>query len=425
MSDLKIFIVGPVGAGKTVFASMLNRYVTTHPECGVHFKTADWKTRAYFAKIDEALSCEPWWPVGTAPGELIELQWEWEVNGRLAKFDLVDPPGEDIERELRGEASNLQILEKIRTADLVFVLMDLYGHQGDSHLKRTQNAWIVENVLRHASPDRSLVVGVSKGDVLRDSLPAESWTDKERLLALISEKMPEFTMNAYRQQLSSSKVQLAMFSAISTESYLDAAGHLRQRPKQPFESQGLEVFVKTITEAHDDKVWNGYVSEALRILKKLVTSRIFLAMVAVLTAFLWWMTAWQTFQITFITSSRSSAGTDASVYLYLIGDKRESFRINFPGRSPSKTHRDAFEIGATDVFEVEVWRVGTVREVVVGHDDSGTDAAGRRTGGWHLASVEVEEKIQDSWGPKTTFPCDLWLDQTEGNGLEVRLSKSN
>ncbi len=335
MSDLKIFIVGPVGAGKTVFASMLNRYVTTHPECRVNVKIADWKTRAYFAKIDEALSSEPWWPVGTAPGELIDLQWEWEVNGRLARFDLVDPPGEDIERELRGDASNLHILEKIRSADLLFVLLDLYGHQGDPPLKRTQNAWIVENVLRHASPKRPLVIGVSKGDVLKDRLPAESWTDKEQLLALISTLMPEFTMNAYRGQLCSSKVQLAMFSAIRAESYLDGAGQLRQRPRQPFESEGMDVFVKTIAKAHTAKVWWEYLLEAFRISKKVATSRMFLALVVVLSAFLWWMTAWQTFQITFMTSSYSGAGTDASVYLCLIGDKRESFRINFPSRSPS------------------------------------------------------------------------------------------
>ena len=303
--------------------------------------------------------------------------------------------------------------------------MDLYGHQGDPPLKRTQNAWIVENVLRHASPERLLVIGMSKGDMLKDCLPAESWTDKDQLLALISRLMPEFTLNAYRPQLSSPKVHLAMFSAIRTESYLDEAGHLRQRPKQPFESQGLDVFVKTITEAHDAKVWDGYIRELFRILKKIVTSKIFPVLVLVLLAFGGWMVVRQTFKITFTTSNYPKADTDAAVYLKLIGDKRESWRINFPGRGPSKNHSDSFERGADDVFEVDMWPVGTIREVVVGHDDSGTDANGERTGGWYLVKVEVEEKIHGSWGPKSTFPCGLWLDQSEGYGLERKLRKSN
>lgn len=254
-SDLKIFIVGPVGAGKTVFASMLNVYVMAHPEQGVRFKAADWKTKEHFADIHDILARQEW-PSGTLPlkaGEKVtELRWEWTFGRRQASFNLVDPAGEDIERAMRGEGGQLPILDCIQAADVLFVLVDLHGHHGDMAKKRAQNGWIIEKVLSHGMKARRLVIGISKGD-LDHRLPAEDWTDKEKMMALISESMPEFNLKAYRAQLQSSKVQVVMFSAVATESYLDHQEVLRQRPKKPLASLGLEVFVRSITEAHHHK----------------------------------------------------------------------------------------------------------------------------------------------------------------------------
>ena len=214
-------MVGPVAAGKTVFAYMLDCYINAHPECGAVSKTADWDTKEYFAIIGKAFGKEPWWPSRTERGALIELKWEWEFGDRRAFFDLVDPPGEDIERELKGKANDLGILNKIRAADVVFVLMDLVGHQDDEPIKRAQNAWIVENVLRNAAAVRQVVIGVSKGDMMKHRLPDSSWADKEQLIALISDMMPEFNISAYRQQLARLNVRMVMFSAVGTVPYLD------------------------------------------------------------------------------------------------------------------------------------------------------------------------------------------------------------
>jgi hypothetical protein len=260
-SELKIFIVGPVGAGKTVFACMLNEHLKAHPEDGVTFKAGDWNTKKHLAEIQDVLAKQEW-PQGTLPlkaGEkFTELRWEWEwkwkwlFGRRRASFNLVDPAGEDIERAMRGEGGKLPILGCIRAADVLFVLVDLHGHQGDSAMKRAQNSWIIENVLREAVDVRRLVIGISKGD-LEHRLPTDGWADKDKLMALISESMPEFNLNAYRSQLQSTKVQMVMFSAVATESYLDDKEFLRQRPKKPLTPQGLEIFVKSISEAHDQK----------------------------------------------------------------------------------------------------------------------------------------------------------------------------
>jgi hypothetical protein len=283
-SDLKIFIVGPVGAGKTVFACMLNAHVMAHPEDGVIFKAGDWNTKQHLSDIHDVLARQEW-PHGNLPlkpGEkFTELRWEWEFGRQRAAFNLVDPAGEDIERAMRGEGGDLPTLNCIRAADVLFVLVDLHGHQGDTAMKRAQNGWIIENVLREALNVRRLVIGVSKGD-LEHRLPAEAWTDKEKLMALISESMPEFNLAAYRPQLQSRKVQMVMFSAVATESYLDDKEVLRQRPKKPLTSQGLEIFVKSITEAHDHKKKEEIVQKVTSTSIKTISSSWFWKMLGVL-----------------------------------------------------------------------------------------------------------------------------------------------
>lgn len=257
-SDLKIFVVGTVGAGKTVFTCMLNAHVMAHPEAGVTFKDGDWDTKEYLADVYAVLDKQEW-PPGTLPlkdGEkFAELKWVWEFGLRRASFNLVDPAGEDIDRAMRGGRDQLPItiLNNIRAADVLFVLVDLHGHQGDTRKKRTQNAWIIQNVLDQAVNVRRLVIGISKGDLMAHQMPAETWTNKEKLMTLISERMPEFNLKAYRSQLQSPKVLMVLFSAVATESYLDHNKVLRQRPKKPLASQGLESFVKAITEAHNHK----------------------------------------------------------------------------------------------------------------------------------------------------------------------------
>ena len=279
-SDLKIFIVGPVGAGKTVFACMLNAHVMAHPEAGVVFKAGNWDTKKHLADIHDVLAKQEW-PLATEKGKRSELRWEWEFGRRKAFFDLVDPAGEDIERAMRGEGDELPILESIRAADVLFVLVDLHGHQGDTARKRSQNGWIIENVLRQAVNVRRLVIGVSKGD-LEHRLATEAWTDKEKLMALITENMPEFNLNAYRSQLQSTKVQMVMFSAVATESYLDDKEVLRQRPKKPLASHGLEIFVKSITEAHDHKTKEKMIRQLKSTSITTVTSQWFWMMLGVL-----------------------------------------------------------------------------------------------------------------------------------------------
>jgi len=289
-SDLNIFIIGPVGAGKTVFSFMLNQHVVQHPEQGIAFKVGDWKTKAHLAVIGQALENQSW-PPGTAPGNLTSLQWEWDFYGRQAQFTLIDPPGEDIEKELRGESAKLLILQSIRNADVIFVLLDLHEHQSEKHLKKTQNAWIVENVLRNAATAQRVVLGVSKGDLMTHLLPIKSWRKKTQVLDLIGSMMPEFNLNAFRSQLEERKVEVVLFSAVyHTEARLDGEEKLQRVPGLPLRSEGLDVFVKAITEGYSDKVWQRFWHKSKQWIIELICSRRF--WLALFIAFLLYLLYW-------------------------------------------------------------------------------------------------------------------------------------
>jgi hypothetical protein len=263
MNKLNIFIVGPVASGKTVFSYMLNSYVQTQE--GVTFRAADWKTKDHFSKIGDVLEGQDW-PPSTLEGNLIKLQWEWVFLYTVAHFSLIDPPGQDIELELRGESNKLGILSSVRAADVLFLIVDLYEHELAKRNKRTQNAWIVENVLKNASSAKSLVLGLSKGDLILDIFPVEDWLDKNRVLDFLKTRMPEFNLSAYLSMLNSNKVQAVVFSSIAdTENRLDVNGLLLRVPSLPLKSKNLHVFVNAITSTSTNKFLETIAKRSIRV----------------------------------------------------------------------------------------------------------------------------------------------------------------
>jgi hypothetical protein len=288
--DLSIFIVGPVGAGKTVFGCMLNQYVRTHREHGVSFKITDWPTKLYFANIKKRLNKQQW-PIGNTRGSLTVLNWEWKFGGRHARFSLIDPPGEDIESELKGESAKLGILERIRNANVLFVLIDLHEHQGKSDYEKEQNAWIVENVLDHADGVQRVVIGVSKGDLMEHLLPSKDWTDKRQLTQLISKMMPEFDYAAHKSQIEKPSVQVVMLSAVWTEPYLDKEDQMDRRPTLPLTSEGLGVCVDAITEAYRVKRLREQIIRLIGVTLGVLSSKKFWIglVVCVILYFLFWI----------------------------------------------------------------------------------------------------------------------------------------
>ena len=73
----------------------------------------------------------------------------------------------------------------------------------------------------------------------------------------------------------------------------------------------------------------------------------------------------------------------------------------------SKTNKNKFERGKTDVFEIKAADVGNLRKIRIGHDGKGPGA------GWHLKEVIIDApKLGKIW----KFPCDRWFDKGEDDG---------
>uniref|UniRef100_A0A3B5KPH2 Lipoxygenase homology PLAT domains 1a n=1 Tax=Xiphophorus couchianus TaxID=32473 RepID=A0A3B5KPH2_9TELE len=115
------------------------------------------------------------------------------------------------------------------------------------------------------------------------------------------------------------------------------------------------------------------------------------------------------YRVTICTGNVSGSGTDASVFLNVIGDLGDTGeRLMFM----SKNNVNKFEKGNHDEFLIESVFLGQVRRVRVGHDGRGGGC------GWYLDKVLVREEGQPE-SSATEFPC-FWLDRNEDDGQIIR-----
>ncbi|KAK9954997.1 hypothetical protein ABG768_014905 [Culter alburnus] len=116
------------------------------------------------------------------------------------------------------------------------------------------------------------------------------------------------------------------------------------------------------------------------------------------------------YRVTICTGNISGSGTDASVYLNIIGDLGDTGeRLMFM----SKNNVNKFEKGNADEFLVEAVTLGQIRRVRIGHDGRGGGC------GWFLDKVMIREEGQPE-ASSIEFPCFRWLDRNEDDGQIVR-----
>ncbi|XP_061658036.1 lipoxygenase homology domain-containing protein 1-like [Syngnathoides biaculeatus] len=116
------------------------------------------------------------------------------------------------------------------------------------------------------------------------------------------------------------------------------------------------------------------------------------------------------YRITICTGNVSGGGTDASVFLNVIGDLGDTGeRLMIT----SKNNVNKFEKGNHDEFLIEAVSLGRVHRVRVGHDGRGGGC------GWFLDKVMVREDGQPE-SLAVEFPCYRWLDRNEDDGQIVR-----
>ncbi|XP_075870025.1 lipoxygenase homology domain-containing protein 1 [Nelusetta ayraudi] len=116
------------------------------------------------------------------------------------------------------------------------------------------------------------------------------------------------------------------------------------------------------------------------------------------------------YRVTICTGNVGGSGTDASVFLNIIGDLGDTGeRLMIM----SKNNVNKFEKGNHDEFLIESVSLGRVHRVRVGHDGRGGGC------GWFLDKVMVREEGQPE-SMATEFPCFRWLDRNEDDGQIVR-----
>jgi len=243
---MKVFIIGPEGAGKTIFATMLHDYVTSEQgNLRIKVRAGDIATKKYLAKELNVLKHGEW-PNSTKEGKQITLNWIWEVSGRELSFQLADSAGQDIRSELSGEQDQLHIKQQIQDADILIILVDIYGHQSDAHEKKIENAWIIEESLKIAGEAKMILIGVSKADLIPPPFKREYWQNTEAIVSLFKEYMPEFNFEAFRRRLQSSKTSIVAFSAVSNTSNRSENGRLIRFPQNPLNPIGIDIIAQEI-----------------------------------------------------------------------------------------------------------------------------------------------------------------------------------
>ena len=246
---MNTFIVGPEKAGKTVLATMLKHYVSAHPDCGLLFRECDSKTQKHLNRELRILK-DGEWPRSTIEGALPQLEWEWLHDGVWQPVSLVDPAGQDIRSELCSQSDALGIVQRIREADLLILVVDIYGHATATLKNRIGNAWIVEQVLKLVDERKSVIFAVSKADMLTGSLPEQDWSNQEAVLNIVETMMPEFELEGYRDVLTRPSSSVLAFSAVATlDPEPDATGEKFIRLPDPgLRSKGFEYFIERIVD---------------------------------------------------------------------------------------------------------------------------------------------------------------------------------
>lgn len=104
------------------------------------------------------------------------------------------------------------------------------------------------------------------------------------------------------------------------------------------------------------------------------------------------------YEIKLFTADEFGAGTDARVFLRMIGENGTSEEIQLP------TTKKDLERGKIDVYHVETDFLGKIKKLIIRHDNTGFAPA------WYVKKAV----IRDSKGNAYNFSCNQWLRKVGG-----------
>ena len=106
------------------------------------------------------------------------------------------------------------------------------------------------------------------------------------------------------------------------------------------------------------------------------------------------------YQVKVMTGDVAGAGTDAKVFINVIGSKGPSGEKHL-----DNSHKNDFEKGNEDVFDMHCAEIGRPEKINVWHNNGGWGPA------WYLEKITLTDK--KTW-KQYVFPCSMWLDKRHG-----------
>ncbi len=247
---MKILTIGPEGAGKTVFLTMLTGYMS-----GKSFPLPIQVENLVAAKkiqdFKQMLESKEWplrnterssheiftFRLGSPKGKRIHL---WDFPGEHFRKSTIDPATHDTSGHLK------KLREEIEEAHILIYLLDLGSLLiPDTNGKVTEDAWLFKDFLTNPKwKSRQRLVVVTKADRYRGLIDQAG----EDIRKVIIDAWPDNIVVCPLTAGSFPKVDFFAVASVKVKNVIvDDEGALWM-PKTPLESEGFEPLVKRILE---------------------------------------------------------------------------------------------------------------------------------------------------------------------------------
>jgi energy-coupling factor transporter ATP-binding protein EcfA2 len=416
---MKLFVIGPEGSGKTVFVTMLSRYMASR-HSDLIFDPADFESSQYVSIAMEELECRRW-PRSNPQGELKVLKWRFGRRGQNPhQISMFDYSGQDMRsvlleddaEKLQGRPRELRL--EVDDSDILIYLMDMDGLIGGGALPETnENAWLLHTFMtRKQWLDKRRIIVVTKADLYAGLIKAAGGNLKK----MIADHWPKvYGADEFLNQ--KDHVECLALTSVEVKTELDDKGRPLRKPRIPLESDGFDELAEEILSGiEQDRLKRGVketgkmIGVVFEFCRKLVglgkkNVKTTLVILSLLSYGVYHL-ATDKYEFTVVTGDRSGAGTDAKVTITLIDSTGTSRSTSFGGGSISGVGTDRFENGSTNVVSERLRPLGAISDLIVSIDDSGKNPA------WFLESIAVRNLTT---GYAVNFPCNQWLGQDVRN----------
>ena len=275
---MRIFIIGPEGAGKTVFLAMLSHYVATQRK-DLILEPIDYASAEYVTRAQQALHLGEW-PPSTRQGELRLLRWNFGTSvASLSEMQMLDSAGQDLRQILledqtfRLTPGQQTIRQMMDQSDFFIYLLDLGSLLATQDmLALTENTWLFKTFLtRPEWQGKKRVVVVSKADIYREALVAQQGDVRKLVKHYLPQHLP---LNHLVDE--TTQVDYLALTSIVTATEIGEGGNPTRKPVVPLRSEGfgdvLPIILSSISAARSKKyrTLNGTAASAFILLWTLI-----------------------------------------------------------------------------------------------------------------------------------------------------------